>query len=38
MVGSYMSFFMFGGEFPGDVIIPRLYIAHILLIPGLILA
>ncbi len=33
-----MSFFMFGGEFPGEVIIPRLYIAHVLLIPGLILA
>jgi ubiquinol-cytochrome c reductase cytochrome b subunit len=38
VVGSYMSFFMFGGEFPGDVIIPRLYIAHVLLIPGLLLA
>ena len=38
VVGSYMSFFMFGGEFPGDVIIPRLYIAHVLLIPGLLIA
>jgi ubiquinol-cytochrome c reductase cytochrome b subunit len=38
VVGTYMSFFMFGGEFPGDVIIPRLYIAHVLLLPGLILA
>src|SRR3954447_17612510 len=38
VVGSYMSFFMFGGEFPGDVIIPRLYILHVLLIPGLLLA
>ena len=38
VVGSYMSFFMFGGEFPGSHIIPRLYIAHVLLIPGLILA
>jgi ubiquinol-cytochrome c reductase cytochrome b subunit len=38
VVGTYMSFFMFGGEFPGDVIIPRLYVAHVLLIPGLILA
>ncbi len=33
-----MSFFLFGGEFPGDVIIPRLYMVHILLIPGLLLA
>ncbi|MFT4010497.1 MAG: ubiquinol-cytochrome c reductase cytochrome b subunit [Nocardioidaceae bacterium] len=38
IVGSYMSFFMFGGEFPGDSIIPRLYAVHILLVPGLILA
>ena len=37
VVGSYLSFFMFGGEFPGDEIIPRLYMAHILLIPALIL-
>jgi ubiquinol-cytochrome c reductase cytochrome b subunit len=37
VLGTYMSFFMFGGEFPGDVIIARLYMAHILLIPGLIL-
>src|SRR3954451_18832475 len=38
VIGTYMSFFVFGGEVPGDVIIPRLYIAHVLLIPGLLLA
>jgi ubiquinol-cytochrome c reductase cytochrome b subunit len=38
VVGTYMSFFLFGGEFPGDVVIPRLYILHVLLVPGLILA
>jgi ubiquinol-cytochrome c reductase cytochrome b subunit len=38
VVGSYMSFFLFGGEFPGDSIIPRFYAMHILLIPGLLLA
>ena len=38
VVGTYMSFFLFGGEFPGDVVIPRLYIMHVLLIPGLLLA
>ena len=38
VVGSYMSFFMFGGEFPGEAIVSRLYIVHVLLIPGLILA
>lgn len=37
LVGSYVEFFVFGGEFPGDVIIPRLYMAHILLIPALLL-
>jgi ubiquinol-cytochrome c reductase cytochrome b subunit len=33
-----LSFFLFGGEFPGDAIIPRLYIIHVLLIPGILLA
>jgi len=37
VAGSYMSFFMFGGEFPGDIIMTRLYMAHILLIPAVIL-
>jgi ubiquinol-cytochrome c reductase cytochrome b subunit len=38
LVGSYLEFFIFGGEFPGDIIIPRLYMAHILLIPAILLA
>jgi ubiquinol-cytochrome c reductase cytochrome b subunit len=38
VVGSYMSFFIFGGEFPGEAIIPRFYVAHVLLLPGLLLA
>lgn len=38
IVGSYASYLLFGGEFPGEVIIPRLYAVHILLVPGLILA
>lgn len=38
VVGTYLSFFVFGGEFPGESIIPRLYIAHVLLIPGILLA
>ncbi len=37
LVGSYLEYFMFGGEFPGDEIIPRLYMAHILLLPALLL-
>ncbi len=35
VIGSYMTFFVFGGPFPGEAIIPRLYIAHVLLIPAL---
>ncbi|WP_010525649.1 cytochrome bc complex cytochrome b subunit [Nesterenkonia sp. F] len=38
VVGTYLSFFLFGGEFPGEAVIPRLYVLHILIIPGLILA
>jgi ubiquinol-cytochrome c reductase cytochrome b subunit len=37
VLGSWMSFLLFGGEFPGDQIIPRLYIVHVLLIPGILL-
>ena len=35
VIGSYMSFLVFGGPYPGEAIIPRLYIAHVLLIPAL---
>lgn len=38
LVGTYLSFFVFGGEFPGTDFISRLYAVHILLVPGLILA
>ncbi len=38
VVGTYLAMFVFGGEFPGDDFIPRLYSVHILLIPGAILA
>ncbi|HEV2257278.1 MAG TPA: ubiquinol-cytochrome c reductase cytochrome b subunit [Streptosporangiaceae bacterium] len=38
IVGTYGAYFLFGGAFPGDSIIPRLYILHVFLIPGLILA
>ena len=37
LVGSYLSSFIFGGEFPGTEFIPRLYSIHILLIPGILL-
>ncbi|MFC9977649.1 cytochrome bc complex cytochrome b subunit [Spirillospora sp. NPDC127200] len=38
LVGSYASFFLLGGEFPGTDLVPRLYIVHVLLVPGLMLA
>lgn len=37
LVGTYLSMFLFGGEFPGHDIIARLYIIHVLLIPAAIL-
>jgi ubiquinol-cytochrome c reductase cytochrome b subunit len=38
VVGTYVHFFLFGGEFPGDSVIPRLFIIHVLLLPGIMLA
>jgi ubiquinol-cytochrome c reductase cytochrome b subunit len=38
IVGTYLAYFFFGGEFPGTAVIPRMYILHVFLIPGLILA
>ncbi|MFG2127165.1 cytochrome bc complex cytochrome b subunit [Streptomyces sp. NPDC048751] len=34
VVGTYVSMFAFGGEFPGSDIVPRLYGLHILLLPA----
>jgi ubiquinol-cytochrome c reductase cytochrome b subunit len=36
-IGSYTSSLLFGGEFPGEAIVARLYSLHIMLIPALIL-
>ncbi|MEY2769136.1 MAG: hypothetical protein RL359_772 [Actinomycetota bacterium] len=38
VVGSYLSFFAFGGAFPGEAFIPRIYVVHVLLLPGAFLA
>ncbi|WP_099298980.1 cytochrome bc complex cytochrome b subunit [Corynebacterium dentalis] len=38
IVGTWMHWIMFAGDFPGEIIIPRLYIAHVLLIPAILLA
>jgi ubiquinol-cytochrome c reductase cytochrome b subunit len=37
IIGTWAEFFTFAGEFPGELIIPRLYMVHILLIPALLL-
>ncbi|MDX8029506.1 cytochrome bc complex cytochrome b subunit [Lentzea sp. BCCO 10_0856] len=37
VVGTWINWLMFGGEFPGTDIIPMLYTAHILIIPAIIL-
>jgi ubiquinol-cytochrome c reductase cytochrome b subunit len=38
VLGTWVHWLAFGGEFPGTEIIPRLYTVHILLVPGIILA
>jgi ubiquinol-cytochrome c reductase cytochrome b subunit len=38
LIGSPLSYFIFGGEFPGHHIVPRLFTLHIFVIPGILLA
>ncbi|GGS99667.1 cytochrome bc1 complex cytochrome b subunit [Streptomyces chromofuscus] len=38
VVGTYLSFFLFGGEFPGDDLIARFNTIHVLIIPALMIA
>ncbi|MET7716613.1 cytochrome bc complex cytochrome b subunit [Streptomyces sp. NPDC005407] len=35
IVGTYLSFFLFGGEFPGGDFVSRFYSIHVLLLPGI---
>jgi ubiquinol-cytochrome c reductase cytochrome b subunit len=37
LIGTWAEFFVFGGEFPGSLIVSRLYMVHILLLPAIIL-
>ncbi|MGV3017093.1 cytochrome bc1 complex cytochrome b subunit [Rothia sp. 88186D007BW] len=37
LVGTYISLFFFGGEFPGTAVIGRLYTLHIMIIPAMLL-
>ncbi|HEY3089457.1 MAG TPA: cytochrome bc complex cytochrome b subunit [Jatrophihabitantaceae bacterium] len=38
VIGTWTAFMVFGGPFPGTLIIGRLYIVHVLLIPGILVA
>ncbi|MEU8485653.1 cytochrome bc complex cytochrome b subunit [Streptomyces sp. NPDC048641] len=38
VVGTYLSMFLFGGEFPGHDIVGRFYSVHVLLFPGIMAA
>ncbi|WP_157248086.1 cytochrome b [Nonomuraea typhae] len=37
LIGTYLAAFLFDGGFPGEVI-PRVFAAHVLLVPGILLA
>jgi ubiquinol-cytochrome c reductase cytochrome b subunit len=38
VVGTWVATSLFGGEFPGTQILPRMYIAHVFIVPGALLA
>ncbi|MDQ1137225.1 ubiquinol-cytochrome c reductase cytochrome b subunit [Microbacterium sp. SORGH_AS 1204] len=38
IIGTWTSFLLFGGEFPGTAIVGRLYTLHILLLPAILVA
>jgi ubiquinol-cytochrome c reductase cytochrome b subunit len=38
VIGSWVTVSLFGGEFPGTEILPRLYILHVFLVPAILVA
>ncbi|WP_414686455.1 cytochrome b [Mycobacterium sp.] len=38
VIGTWLHWALFGGDFPGTTLIPRLYALHVLLLPAIILA
>jgi ubiquinol-cytochrome c reductase cytochrome b subunit len=36
-VGTYLAFFLFGGAYPGHIILERFYIVHVLILPLIII-
>ncbi len=38
VIGTYIAFFAFGGAFPGEAFIPRMFTLHVLILPAMFLA
>jgi ubiquinol-cytochrome c reductase cytochrome b subunit len=38
IIGTWISYLLFGGEFPGDDVVGRFYVLHILLLPAILVA
>lgn len=38
IIGTWMHWLIFGGDFPSEIMLDRFYIAHVLILPGIILA
>jgi ubiquinol-cytochrome c reductase cytochrome b subunit len=36
VIGTWLAFLIFGGEYPGDQILSRLFVVHVLIVPALI--
>lgn len=37
IIGTWLHWLIFGGDFPSDLMLDRFYVAHVLIIPGIIL-
>src|SRR5205085_3495787 len=38
LLGTWLAFLFFGGEFPADALEPRLFVLHVMIVPALIIA
>jgi len=38
VIGTWISYYVFGGEFPGTDVVPRFFTLHILLLPAILIA
>ena len=38
VIGTWISWLLFGGEFPGLEVIPRLFVLHVMLLPAILIA